>query len=73
MPWSAIGKTAMRRASEFAWDLEHQDQVGVAERPELRDWKTRRSPWPKKIAFYAAMALIPIVVFTLLLWVAHHS
>ena len=66
-------KNRYGRASEFAWDLEHQDQVGVAERPELRDWKTRRSPWPRKIAFYAAMALIPIVVFTLLLWVAHHS
>jgi eukaryotic-like serine/threonine-protein kinase len=66
-------KNRYGRASEFAWDLEHQDQVGVADRPELRDWKTRRSPWPKKIAFYAAMALIPIVVFTLLLWVAHHS
>ena len=66
-------KNRYARASEFAWDLEHQDQVGVAERPELRDWKTRRSPWPRKIAFYVAMALIPVVVFTLLLWVARHS
>src|SRR5207302_10273752 len=27
-------------AREFAWHLEHQDQVGVAERPELTNWKT---------------------------------
>ena len=66
-------KNRYARASEFAWDLEHQDQIGVVERPELRDWKTRRSPWPRKIAFYIALALIPIVVFTLLLWVARHS
>ena len=26
-------------AREFARDLEHQDQVGVADRPELHDWK----------------------------------
>jgi len=66
-------KNRYARASEFAWDLEHLDQVGVAERPEMSDWKTRRSPWPRKIAFYVAMALIPVVVFTLLLWVARHS
>src|SRR5271154_6289527 len=35
-------------AREFAWDLEHQDQVGVADRPELKDWKTRKSHWPKR-------------------------
>jgi serine/threonine protein kinase len=66
-------KNRYARASEFAWDLDHQDQIGVVERPELRDWKTRRSPWPKRIAFYVAMALIPIVVFALLLWMARHS
>ena len=66
-------KNRYARASEFAWDLEHQDQVGVAERAELHDWRTRRSPWPRKIAFYVAMALIPVVVFALLLWVARHS
>jgi len=60
-------------AHEMAWDLEHQDQVGVAERAELQDWKKRRSQWPRKIAFYAMLALIPVVVFGLLLWVARHT
>jgi serine/threonine-protein kinase len=60
-------------AKEFAWDLTHQDQVGVAERPELREWKKRKSPLLRRILFYVAMALIPIVVFTLLIWVAKHS
>src|SRR5271169_4788625 len=60
-------------AHEFAWDLEHQDQVGVAERAEFHNWRNKRSPWPRRIAFYVAMAMIPIVVFGLLLWVARHS
>jgi serine/threonine-protein kinase len=66
-------KNRYQRASEFIWDLQHQDQVGVAERAELRDWKSRRSPWPRKIAFYVLIAAIPVVIFTLLLWVARHS
>jgi len=60
-------------AHEMAWDLEHQEQVGMAERPELHDWKKRRSHWPRRIAFYALLALIPVVVFGLLLWVARHT
>jgi len=57
-------------ANEFAWDLEHLDQVGVAERPELRDWKHRKTPLARQILFYVAMALIPVVVFGLLLLIA---
>ena len=34
-------KNRYARASEFARDLEHLDQVGVAERPEMRNWRTR--------------------------------
>jgi serine/threonine protein kinase len=60
-------------ANEFAWDLEHLDQVGVADRAELRNWKQRRTPWLRRALFYAAMALIPIVVFGLLLFVARHG
>ncbi len=63
-------KNRYAHAREFAWDLEHQDQVGVAERPELRDWKKRKSHWPRRVFNYAALALIPAVVFALLLWVA---
>jgi serine/threonine protein kinase len=59
-------------ANEFAWDLEHLDQVGVADRPELRDWKVRRTPLAKQILFYVGMALIPVVIFGLLLLIAKH-
>ncbi len=60
-------------ANEFAWDLEHFDEVGVADRPELRDWKKRRTPWLRRILFYVAMALIPVFIFALLFLVARHG
>jgi serine/threonine-protein kinase len=60
-------------AKEFAWDLEHQDEVGVGDRPELRNWKERRSPLLRRILFYIILALIPIMVFALLLYVAKHT
>jgi len=60
-------------AHEFIWDLDHQDQVGVADRPELRDWRQRRSPWLKKILFYIMLFLIPIIIFALMFFVAKHA
>jgi eukaryotic-like serine/threonine-protein kinase len=57
-------------ANEFAWDLEHLDQVGVADRAELHNWKNRKTPMVKQILFYVAMALIPVVIFGLLLLIA---
>src|SRR5215831_8066519 len=50
--------TRYARAREFAWDLEHLDQVGVADRQELRDWRRRRSPWPRRILFYFVLVMI---------------
>jgi serine/threonine-protein kinase len=66
-------KNRYPKAREFAWDLQHQDQVGVADRPELHDWKQRKAHWPKKVLNYALLALIPIVVLGVLLWVARHA
>ena len=63
-------KNRYANAHEFARDLTHLDQVGIPDRPELRDWKKRRTPWARKIAFYIAMALIPVVIFGLLLYFA---
>jgi len=60
-------------ANEFAWDLEHLNEVSVVDRSELRDWKIRRTPWLKRILFYVAMALIPIVVFGVIIWAIRHS
>ena len=60
-------------ARELAHDLEHQEQVGVTDREELTNWRVRRQPRTRQILFYAAMALIPIVIFAILLWVAKHT
>ncbi len=66
-------KNRYANAREFAWDLEHPDHVGVAERPELRNWKRRRTPWARRILFYVMLALIPVAIFALLLYVARHK
>src|SRR5258705_1854507 len=50
-------------AQDFAKDLQNLDTVGVADRPELRDWKKRRGPQSKKVLLYLLIALIPIVIF----------
>jgi len=65
-------KNRYASAREFARDLEHPEQVGVSERPELHDWKRRRTPWTRRILFYLMLALIPIVIFGLLLLLARH-
>ena len=61
-------------ARDFASDLEHQDCVGVSEdRLELHTWRQRREPLHKKILFYFLLAMIPVAVFGLLLYVAKHG
>jgi eukaryotic-like serine/threonine-protein kinase len=57
-------------AREFAHDLAHPEEVGVSERAELTNWRERREPWRKKAMLYVGLALIPIILFTLLIWVA---
>jgi len=60
-------------AHEFALDLEHPEKVGVADRAELKNWKQRRSPVLRQILFYIMLALIPVVVFGLMLLIAHQK
>ena len=62
-----------RNAREFAHDLEHLDEVTPVDRQEMHDWKRQRSPWLRRILLYVGLALLPIVIFALLLWVAHHA
>jgi serine/threonine-protein kinase len=63
-------KSRYASAREFANDLLHQDQVGVADRPELRDWQGQRTPPTQTAWFYGLLAMIPVVIFGLLLLVA---
>jgi serine/threonine-protein kinase len=54
-------------AHAFAWDLENLDKVGVADRSELREWKTQRSGSWRKVLVYVALAAIPIALFVAML------
>jgi serine/threonine-protein kinase len=63
-----------QRVEEMLNDLQHQDLVGVAsDRLELHEWEVRKTSWHKKVLFYVGLALVPIVIFGLLLLVAKHS
>jgi serine/threonine-protein kinase len=64
-------KNRYANAREFAWDLSHQDQIGVEDRTEVADWKKRRSPWSRNL-FYATLALVPATVLVLLFVVSRH-
>ena len=57
-------------AREFAHDLQHLDDVGVENRPEIHDWKNRRSHLPRKIAYYAALALIPVAILLVMIFLS---
>ena len=57
-------------AREFAHDLAHPEEVGIEDRAELTDWKRRRTGWQKSVLMYVGLALIPIIVFGFLIWVA---
>jgi serine/threonine protein kinase len=59
-------------AHSFAQDLEHLDQVGVAERTELSDWKDRKSATSRKILYYVGLALIPFVLLLVMVILSRH-
>jgi len=65
-------KNRYAKARDFQWDLEHLDQVGVEDRVELRDWDKRKSHLSRKILYYSALALIPVVILLLMVLVARH-
>ena len=65
-------KNRYMRAQEFEQDLKHLDQVGVEDRPELRDWNKRKSHTSRAVIYYVALALIPVVILLLMILVARH-
>ena len=62
-----------RNARDFAHDLEHLDEVFPTDRQEMHNWQRQRSPWLRRVLLYVGLALIPIAIFALLLWVARHA
>jgi len=66
-------KNRYPNAKEFAHDLEHPEKVGIEDREELHNWHDRKSPMLRQVLFYVMLALIPVLVFGALIWVAKHS
>lgn len=54
-------------AHAFAMDLEHLEQVGVADRAELSQWKKSGPPVTRNVLLYSALALIPLLLFVAML------
>jgi eukaryotic-like serine/threonine-protein kinase len=65
-------KNRYTKARDFARDLEHLEQVGVEDRPEIRDWSKRKKQLPRQILYYSAIALIPVAILLLMMLAAHH-
>jgi serine/threonine-protein kinase len=65
-------KNRYASAREMAHDLEHQDEVGIAERPEAAEWQKRQSPEHRRWLLYSALALIPVAIFVVMFLVARH-
>ncbi|MGO8758931.1 MAG: serine/threonine-protein kinase [Terracidiphilus sp.] len=58
-------------AQEFLHDLQHPEEVGIEDRPELRDWQKRKSHLARKVVYYGALALIPVVILLIMVLIAH--
>jgi serine/threonine-protein kinase len=59
-------------AADMAWELEHQEQVGVdegARRPALHH---RLMVDRKKLLLYAGLVLVPVLIFGLMVMLARH-
>ena len=57
-------------ASEMAWDLEHPDHVGVEEDERRLSLGGLRLPGARKMLLCAGLALVPIILFALMLLLA---
>jgi serine/threonine-protein kinase len=57
-------------ASEMEWELEHQEQVGVEDGERRPLSAGRRLPGLRRILLYAGLALVPIVIFGLMVMLA---
>jgi serine/threonine-protein kinase len=57
-------------ASEMAWELEHQEQVGIDDDEHRKILHGLRLPGARKMLLYATLALVPLVLFALMLVLA---
>jgi len=60
-------------ANEMEWDLENQEQVGVEPRGIRPIGRGGKPAFNRKMLLYAAMALVPLLLFGLMLLIAKKS
>lgn len=60
-------------AREFASDLRHPEQVGSTPRVTVEERSWRQLPVVRQVLLYSGLAMIPISIFALLLYVAGHA
>jgi serine/threonine-protein kinase len=57
-------------ATEMAWELEHQEQVGVEDDAHRVSLRQRIFPGGRKMLLYAGLVLVPILIFGLMVILA---
>lgn len=65
-------KNRYASAREMAHDLANPEEVGVVSRPEAETWETHKSPGLRRTLGLAALVLIPLTIFLVLVLVARH-
>ena len=64
-------KNRYATARDFAHDLQHLDEVGVEDRPEIHNWRKRKSHLTRKILYFSGLALIPVIILLIMVLIAH--
>ena len=63
-------RSRYQTASEMAWELEHQEQVGLEDDERRPILVGKRLPGLRRLMLYAALALAPILIFGLMVMLA---
>jgi serine/threonine protein kinase len=74
--WRALERDPRLRypsARHFGLDLRNPQKVAVSQQAVPRDWHSSRKPQPRGLLPYILLGLIPLVIFVLLLMVAHQK
>lgn len=58
------------RAHDFAHDLHHLDQIGIENRPELRNWRWKPPRLLRRILFFLLLLLLPCAIVGLMVLLA---
>ena len=57
-------------AAEMAWELEHPELVGAGDRERRPSLRARVFPSAQKALLYAGLALVPVLLFLVMLLMA---